>query len=101
LTSQSKRYFGRTDASKPHSARDEGDKLAIPLGRHVTAAAAVSKVPLDSIAGAFGLGAGSAMERIDRMFKKSVSSDDLRSDELLVPSTIHLTVAVNVLFKRE
>ena len=84
-----------------HSARDEGDKLAIPLGCHVTAAVAVSKVPFDSIAGAFGLGAGSAMQRIDRMFKKSVSSDDLRSDELLVPATIHMSVSVNALFKME
>jgi len=101
--------FDRTDRARIeadlmtkalHSARDEGDKLAVPLGRHVTAAVAVSKVPFDSIAGAFGLGAGSAMERIDRMFKKSVSSDDQR-DELLVPLTIHLAVSINVLFKME
>jgi uncharacterized protein YggE len=84
-----------------HSARDEADKLAGPLGRHVTAAVAVSKVPFDAIAGSFGLGEGSAMEKIDRMFKKSVSADDLRGDELLVPSTVHMSVSVNVLFKME
>ena len=84
-----------------HSARGEADKLAGPLGRHVTAAVAVSRVPFDSIAGSFGLGEGSAMEKIDRMFKKSVSADDLRGDELLVPSTIHMSVSVNVLFKME
>jgi uncharacterized protein YggE len=83
------------------SARDEAGKLAEPLGRHVTAAVAVSKVPFDSIGGSFGLGEGSAMAKIDRMFKKSVGTDDLRGDELLVPSTIHMSVSVNVLFKME
>jgi uncharacterized protein YggE len=33
-----------------HSARDQADKLAEPLGRHVTVAVAVSKLPFDSIA---------------------------------------------------
>lgn len=84
-----------------HSAKDEGDKLAVPLGRHVTAAVAISKVPFDSIAGSFGLGEGSAMEKIDRMFKKSVIADDLHGDELLVPATIRMSVSVNVLFKME
>jgi uncharacterized protein DUF541 len=85
-----------------HSARDEAEKLAGPLGRHVTAAVAVSKVPFDSIGGSFGLSDGSAaMAKIDRMFKKSVGTDDLRGDELLVPSTIHMSVSVNVLFKME
>jgi hypothetical protein len=41
------------------------------------------------------------MERVDRMFKKSMSSDDLRGDELLVPATIHMSVSVNVMFKME
>ena len=39
-------------------------------------------------------------EKMDRMFKKSVS-DDIRGDDLLVPTTIHLSVSVNVLFKME
>jgi hypothetical protein len=85
-----------------HSARDEADKLAGPLGRHVTAAVAVSKVPFDSIGGSFGLGDRFAdMAKIDRMFKKSVGTDDLRGEDLLVPSTIHMPVSVNVLFKME
>jgi uncharacterized protein YggE len=85
-----------------HSARDEAEKLAGPLGRHVTAAVAVSKAPFDSIGGSFGLSDGSAaMAKIDRMFKKSVGTDDLRGDQLLVPSTIHMSVSVNVLFKME
>src|SRR5271169_4605881 len=37
-----------------HSARDEADKLAGPLGRHVSAAVAVSRVPFESIGGSFG-----------------------------------------------
>jgi uncharacterized protein YggE len=81
------------------SAREEADKLAGPLGRRVTAAQAISRVPFDSIAGSFGLGGGYA-EKIDRMFKRSVG-DDLRGDDLLVPSTIQMTVSVNVLFRMD
>jgi uncharacterized protein YggE len=85
-----------------HSARDEAGKLAEPLGRHVAAAVAVSKVPFEAIGGTFGFGDNSAaMAKIDRMFKKSVGPDDLHGDELLVPSTIHMSVSVNVLFKME
>jgi uncharacterized protein YggE len=85
-----------------HTARDEADKLVGPLGRHVTAAVAVSKVPFESIGGSFGFGnGGAAMAQIDRMFKKSVGPDDLQGDDLLVPSTIHMSVSVNVLFKME
>jgi uncharacterized protein YggE len=85
-----------------HSARDEAGKLVEPLGRHVTAAVAVSKVPFEAIGGTFGFGDNyAAMAKIDRMFKKSVGPDDLRGDELLVPSTIHMSVSVNVLFKME
>lgn len=85
-----------------HSARDEADKLVGPLGRHVTAAVAVSKVPFESIGGSFGFGnGGAAMAKIDRMFKKSVGPEDLQGDDLLVPSTIHMSVSVNVLFKME
>jgi uncharacterized protein YggE len=84
------------------SARDDADKLAGPLGRHVSAAVAVSKVPFDSIAASFGVGGESgAMERFDRMFKKSVGTDDLHADQLLVPSTISMSASVNVLFKIE
>jgi uncharacterized protein YggE len=84
------------------SARDEAGKLAEPLGRHVAAAVAISKVPFEGIGGSFGFGDNSAaMAKIDRMFKKSVGPDDLHSDELLVPSTIHMSVSVNVLFKME
>lgn len=84
------------------TARDEADKLAEPLGRHVTAAVALSKVPSDSIGGSFGFDDRSAaMAKIDRMFKRSVDPADLRGDELLVPSTIHLSVSVNALFKME
>lgn len=80
-----------------HSAKDQADKLAEPLGRHVTTAAAVSKVPFDSIAAAFGLGNQfGGFEGGNRMFKKSASADDL-----LVPSTIHISVSVNVLFKMD
>jgi len=80
-----------------HSARSQADKLAEPLGRHVTAAQAISRSPLDTIAGSFGLGGGFAgSEYTNRMFKKSVSAD-----ELLVPSTIPMSATVNVLFKIE
>jgi len=79
-------------------ARDQADKLAQPLGRHVTAAVAISKLPFDSIAGAFGMGGyTSAYLVADRMFKKSVTA----GDELLVPSTISISASVNVLFKME
>jgi uncharacterized protein len=84
------------------SARDEAAKLAEPLGRHVAAAVAVSKVPFEAIGGTFGFGdTSAAMQSMGRMFSKSVDPDDLRGDELLVPSTIHLSVAVNVLFKMD
>jgi uncharacterized protein YggE len=82
-----------------HSAKEQGDQLAGPLGRHVTAAVAVSKTPFESMASAFGLGdrsAGFVSVSAARMFKKSVSADDL-----LVPATIHMSVSVNVLFKME
>jgi len=82
-----------------HSARDEADKLAGSVGRHVTAAVAISRVPFDSIAGSFGLGGGYA-EKIDRMFKRS-TGDDLHGEDLLVPATIHVSASVNVLFKME
>ncbi len=79
------------------SAKDQADKLAQPLGRHVGAAVAVSKLPFDSIASSFGQGgvasiAVSAM----RAFKKSAMPD-----ALLVPSTISLSASVNVLFKMD
>lgn len=83
-----------------HSAREEADKLAGPVGRHVAAAVAVSRAPFDSIPGSFGLGGGYA-ERIDRMFKRSTGDNDLRGDELLVPASIHKSVSVNVLFKMD
>jgi uncharacterized protein len=84
------------------SAREEADKLVGPLARHVTAAVAVSKVPFESIGGSFGFGTnGAAMAKIDRMFNKSVGPDDLQGDDLLVPTTIHMAVSVNVLFKME
>lgn len=81
-----------------HSARDEADKLSGPLGRHVNGAVAISKVPFDSIAESFGLGASSDEKR-NRMFKRSVIDAGLHGDELLVPATIHLSVSVNVIFK--
>jgi uncharacterized protein YggE len=103
--------FDRTDraaveadllAKALHSARDEADKLTGPLGRHVAAAVAISKVPFEGIGGSFGFGDNyAAMAKIDRMFKKSVGPDDLHGDELLVPSSIHMSVSVNVLFKME
>jgi uncharacterized protein len=83
-----------------HSARDEADKLAGPVGRHVTTAVAVSRAPFDSIPGSFGLGGGYA-EKIDRMFKRSVPEGELHGDELLVPATIHMSVSINVLFKMD
>jgi len=74
------------------SARAEADKLAQPLGRHVTAAVAVSQLPFDAIAGSLMSGrSGSAM-----MFRKAVSAD-----ELLIPSSISMSATVNVLFKME
>jgi len=82
-----------------HSAKQQGDHLAEPLGRHVTAAVAVSETPFESIPAAFGLGdqsAGFVSVSAARMFKKSASAD-----ELLVPATIHMSVAVNVLFKMD
>jgi uncharacterized protein YggE len=79
-----------------HSAKDQADKLAEPLGRHVTTAVAVSKLPFDSISAAFGLSARGLPPGFDRMFKKSVVADDL-----LVPATIPMSATVNVLFKME
>jgi hypothetical protein len=68
----------------------------------VSAAVAISKVPFESIGGSFGFADRyDAMAKIDRMFKKSVGPEDLRGDELLVPSTIHMSVSVNVLFRME
>ena len=79
------------------SARDEADKLAGPLGRHVTAATAVSKSPFSALSGPLGFGDPyAAMPGRDRMFKRTYSANDL-----LVPLTIQLTVSVNVLFKME
>jgi uncharacterized protein YggE len=80
-----------------HSAREQGDKIAQSLGRHVAAAVAASKAPFDSIASGLGLGDRPAdFQAGNRMFKKSVSAD-----ELLVPSTVHMSVSVNVLFKMD
>jgi uncharacterized protein YggE len=79
------------------SARDQADKLAQPLGRHVTTAVAISKSPFDSIAASLGMGGySSAGELSSRMFKKAAAPD-----ELLVPSTIFMSATVNVLFKME
>jgi len=79
------------------SARDQADKLALPLGRHVTAAVAISKSPFDSVAAALGMGGfSSSAEFAGRMFKKSAAPDTL-----LVPSTISMSASVNVLFKME
>lgn len=79
------------------SARDQADKLVQPLGRHVTAAVAISQSPFDSIAAALGVGGfSSSAEFTDRMFKKSVAAN-----ELLVPTTIAMSERVNVLFKME
>lgn len=78
-----------------HSAKDQANKLAEPLGRHVITAEAVSQVPFYSIAGALAGGEQLAeLERSNRMFEKSLSAETL-----LVPSTIHVAVWVNVLFK--
>lgn len=80
-----------------HSAKDQADKLAEPLGRHVMTAVAISQVPFDSIPAAFGLAGGFAeLERMNRMFRKSVTPENL-----LVPSTVQFAVSVNVLFKME
>ena len=68
----------------------------------MTAAVALSKVPFDSIGGSFGFGNHFAdMAKFDRMFKRSVDPDVLRGDDLLVPSTIHMSVSVNASFKME
>ena len=78
-----------------HSARDQADRLVEPIGRHVTAAMAVSKMPFGLMASAFGIDNRLAeWSGMDRMFKKSVSADDL-----LVPATIYMAVSVNVMFK--
>jgi uncharacterized protein YggE len=80
-----------------HAAQEQGDRLAEPLGRHLGAAVAVSRIPFDAIAAVFGRGERfSISEAGARMFKKSVAGDDL-----LVPATIHLSVTVNVLFKMD
>jgi uncharacterized protein YggE len=79
------------------SAKDQAGKLAQPLGRHVTAAVAISKSPFDSIAASLGLGGWSSVSELTgRMFKKSVTANDL-----LVPTTISVSATVNVLFKME
>lgn len=80
-----------------HSAREQADRRAEPLGRHVTVAVAVSKMPFEMLSSALGIDTRYAeMANASRMFKKSVSQD-----ELLVPSAIHFAVSVNVLFKME
>ena len=80
-----------------HSAKEQADKLVEPLGRHVTGAVAVSKMPFAMMASVFGINTRFAeLSGMDRMFRKSVSQDDL-----LVPSAIHITVSVNVLFKMD
>ena len=80
------------------SAREGAERLAAPLGRHVVAAMAVSKVSFASIPGEFGFGdrdvVSVAAER--RMFKRTSVAD-----ELLVPASIELSESVNVLFKVE
>lgn len=78
------------------SAKDQANKIAQPLGRRVTAAVGVSKSPFDSIAASLLGGWSSASEQVGRMFKRSVTADDL-----LVPSTISMSATVNVLFKME
>ena len=84
------------------SAREQADKMAAPLGRHVVAPVAISKLAFDSLPAMFGLGSDyEGMERMGRMFKRSVGAGDLRGDELLVPATIHFAVSVNVLFKMD
>ena len=81
-----------------HSAKEEADKLAGPLGRRVTAAVAVSRSPFDSIAASLGLvDQYSGVAPMERMFKRAVASND----ELLVPATIQISAKVNVLFKME
>lgn len=101
--------FDRTDRSAIeaelltkalHTARNEADKMAEPLGRHVTAVVALSKVPFDSMGASFGFG-DRFTEMTDRMFKRSASPGVLQGDDLLVPSTIHVSVSVNTLFKME
>jgi uncharacterized protein YggE len=98
--------FDRTDSAAQeaelltkalHDARDQADRLAGPLGRHVVAAAAVSRSPFDSISSALGVGSQSNfLQARDRMFRKSVTAD-----ALLVPATIHLSASVNVLFRMD
>jgi uncharacterized protein YggE len=98
--------FDRTDraaieaellAKAIQSARSQADKMAEPLGRHVSAAAAVSRSPFDSIAASLGLGGWSSASGMPgMMFKRSMAAD-----ELLVPSIISLSATVNVLFKME
>lgn len=79
------------------SARDEADRLARPLGRHVTSAAAVSRIPFASIPEALGVGGmATGVYAGPRMFKMSAAAS-----ELLVPATISLSASVNVLFKME
>ena len=81
--------------TKAFLAKDQADKLAEPLGRHVIMAEAVSQVPFYSIAGALSGGEQlDRLERMNRMFEKSLSAETL-----LVPSTIHMADWVNVLFK--
>jgi len=85
-----------------HRAREEADKLAEPLGRHVIAAVAISKAPFDSLGASFGFSdSPGAMAKFDRMFKRSVDPGVLRGEDLLVPATIHMSVSVNALFKME
>lgn len=97
--------FDRTDrhaieadlvAKALRAAKDQAEKFATPLGRRVTTAQAISQIPFASIPDAFGLGNRATVERMDRMFRKSTTQDDL-----LVPATIHLQVGVNVLFRME
>jgi uncharacterized protein len=102
--------FNRSDRAKVEddlttralaSAREQAEKMTGPLGRHVVAPVAISKVPLDSLAALFGVGGDyRGLEAMDRIFKRSVTAE-LRGDELLVPATIHLAMTVNVLFKME
>ena len=85
------------------AARDQADKLAEPLGRHVTAVMALSKVPFETIPSSFGFGErpGDFAAKLGGMFKRSVSTDAIEGDDLLVPAHIHMSISVNALFKVE
>jgi hypothetical protein len=64
-----------------HSTKDESDKLAGPVGRHVTAAVAVSTMSFDSLRGHLASARDMRKKQIGCL-RRSAGDNDLQVDEL-------------------